>query len=83
MMIVQMENLPFLSKGQEPQLRNDRPQSESEWPQQQTRFEPVYAEPHKPDVLESLKANPMGLILLGLIIGILLANMRPVVIQPK
>jgi len=80
-----MENLPFLSKSGEPQLRNDRPQSESEWPQQQqqTRFEPVYAEAHKPDVLESLKANPMGLILLGLIIGILLANMRPVVIQPK
>ena len=79
-----MENLPFLSKSGEPQLRNDRPQSESEWPQQQqTRFEPDYTVQAKPDVLESLKANPMGLILLGLILGILLANMRPVVIQPK
>ena len=80
-----MENLPFLTKSGEPQLRNDRPQSENEWPQQQqqARFETVYAEQPKPDVLESLKANPMGLILLGLIIGILLANMRPVVIQPK
>ena len=39
--------------------------------------------PAKPDVFESLKANPMGLILLGIIIGVLIANMRPVVIQPK
>lgn len=35
----------------------------------------------KADVLESLKANPMALVLLGIVIGALLVNMRPVVIK--
>jgi hypothetical protein len=35
----------------------------------------------KPDVFESLKGNPMALVLLGIIIGALLVNMRPVVIK--
>jgi hypothetical protein len=34
-------------------------------------------------VFEALKANPMSLILLGIVIGVLLANMRPVIIQSK
>jgi hypothetical protein len=33
------------------------------------------------DVFESLKGNPMALVLLGIIIGALLVNMRPVVIK--
>jgi len=33
------------------------------------------------DVFESLKANPMALVLLGIVIGALLVNMRPVVIK--
>ena len=37
--------------------------------------------PQKQDVFDSLKANPMSLILLGIIIGVLIANMRPVVIK--
>lgn len=44
-------------------------------PEQPERDQP------KPDVLESLKGNPMALILLGIIIGALLVNMRPVVIK--
>jgi hypothetical protein len=39
--------------------------------------------PPRNDVFESLRANPMGLILLGIIVGVIIANMRPVVIQPK
>ena len=35
----------------------------------------------KADVFESLKGNPMALVLLGIIIGALLVNMRPVVIK--
>jgi hypothetical protein len=39
--------------------------------------------PQRSDMFESLRANPMGLILLGIIVGVIIANMRPVVIQPK
>lgn len=81
-----MENLPFL-KQNEPQSRNAP--SESEWPQ---RPPPHYLQdddprgtmdiaPPKADVFESLKGNPMALVLLGIIIGALLVNMRPVVIK--
>jgi hypothetical protein len=35
----------------------------------------------KADVFESLKGNPMALVLLGIVIGALLVNMRPVVIK--
>jgi hypothetical protein len=75
-----MENLPFL-KQNEPQSRNAP--SESEWPQQQQQRymqEDVAVAP-KADVFESLKGNPMALVLLGIIIGALLVNMRPVVIK--
>jgi hypothetical protein len=37
----------------------------------------------KKDMLESFKENQIGLILLGMVIGFLLANMRPVVFQAK
>ena len=81
--IVVMENLPFL-KQNEPQSRNAP--SESDWPQ---RPPPHYMQDDEPrdiavpkaDVLESLKGNPMALVLLGIIIGALLVNMRPVVIK--
>lgn len=78
-----MENLPFL-KQNEPQSRNAP--SESEWPQQQQRYmqeeEPRdVATAPRADVFESLKGNPMALVLLGIIIGALLVNMRPVVIK--
>jgi hypothetical protein len=82
--VVVMENLPFL-KQNEPQSRNA--QSESEWPQ---RPPPHYMQDDEPrdvatapkaDVFESLKGNPMALVLLGIIIGALLVNMRPVVIK--
>ena len=85
-MILVMENLPFLTKPNEPS-RNDRaPPSENEWPVRQEMLEqqPRYIEvPAKPDVFESIRANPMALILIGIIVGVIIANMRPVVIQPK
>jgi hypothetical protein len=85
--IVVMENLPFL-KQNEPQSRNAP--SESDWPQRppphymqddEPRGAMDMAVPPKGDVFESLKANPMALVLLGIVIGALLVNMRPVVIK--
>ena len=79
-----MENLPFL-KQNEPQSRNAP--SESEWAahryQMQEEHTPVDRDvpTQKADVFESLKENPMALVLLGIIIGALLVNMRPVVIK--
>ena len=83
-----MENLPFL-KQNEPQSRNAP--SESDWPQrppprymQEEDDEPrghVDIAVPKADVLDSIKGNPMALVLLGIIIGALLVNMRPVVIK--
>ena len=79
-----MENLPFLKQNdREPPSRNAP--SESDWPQHQ-RYVPqqedvVMVAPPRPDVFESLKANPMALVLLGIVIGALLVNMRPVVIK--
>lgn len=78
-----MENLPFLSKS-EPQSRSE---AEHDWRPTENAFEP--REPYAPqqaqkpatDALEFLKANPMGLILIGIVIGVLIANMRPVVIK--
>lgn len=78
-----MENLPFLKQSdREPPSRNAP--SESDWPMDPQRYaqprEDVAVAP-KPDVFESLKANPMALVLLGIVIGALLVNMRPVVIK--
>jgi hypothetical protein len=77
-----MENLPFLKQNdREPQSRNAP--SESDWPREHQRYvsqqEDVVTP--RPDVFESLKANPMALVLLGIVIGALLVNMRPVVIK--
>jgi hypothetical protein len=81
--MIEMENLPFLSKN-EPQSRSE---PENDWRPTENAFEPreTYTpqQTQKPatDALEFLKANPMGLILIGIVIGVLIANMRPVVIK--
>jgi preprotein translocase subunit Sss1 len=45
----------------------------------------VWAErpPQKKDLFESFKENQIGLILLGIVIGVIIANMRPVVFHAK
>ena len=70
-----MDSLPFLAKTED---RNARPQSENDW-----EPPPRFADKPRLDMFDTMKANPMGLILLGVIVGVLIANMRPVVIQPK
>jgi hypothetical protein len=81
-----MENLPFLTKNQpEPQLRSAPPAPENEWPTHMDsprRFEPLYP-PEKKNPFESFKENQIGLILLGIVIGVIIANMRPVIFQAK
>jgi hypothetical protein len=43
-----------------------------------------YAPPQKEDPIEKLKNNPLVLgLLVGIVIGIILTNMRPVIINPK
>lgn len=83
MVVTTMENLPFLKQNdREPPSRNAP--SESDWPQHQRyvpQQEDVAIAGPRPDVFESLKANPMALVLLGIVIGALLVNMRPVVIK--
>lgn len=79
-----MENLPFLKQNdREPPSRNAP--SESDWPREHQRYVPqqedVVMMAPRADVFESLKANPMALVLLGIVIGALLVNMRPVVIK--
>ena len=84
-----MDNLPFLTKNTESQSRNAPPPlPENEWPSHDSprRFEPMYTmdnSQQKKDIFESFKENQIGLILLGIVIGFLLANMRPVVFQAK
>jgi hypothetical protein len=67
-----MDNLPFLS--QQP----DHPGSEREERQQQQQ---AWGPAPKPDMLDSLKSNPMALVVIGIIIGAILMNMRPVIIK--
>jgi len=49
------------------------------------RFEPLFTEraPEKKNPFDSLRDNQVALILLGIVIGYLLANMRPIVFQAK
>jgi hypothetical protein len=83
-----MENLPFLQpKEDAPPLRNVQ-SPENEWPDRERQMPAyMYTGPPdisvKPDFFEQFKGNPVALILLGIVIGVLLTNMRPLVIQPK
>jgi hypothetical protein len=85
------ENLPFLTGNAEPQLRSARPQSESEWPARDdppSNFQPMavmHDEPRsKVDLGDFFKnTNPMAILLLGIVIGVIVVSMRPIVIQPK
>ena len=79
--VTTMENLPFLSKSDQPSQSRNGPPSESEWPIQDPPRPMFHSEPQK-DPLEFLKnTNPVGLILLGIVIGVLIVSMRPIIVQ--
>ena len=90
--VTRMENLPFLKQqSSEPPSRSAPPPlPENEWPSHMDsprRFEPLYTTDRpqqvKKDPFEAFKENQIGLILLGIVIGVLIANMRPVIFQAK
>ena len=71
---------PFLSS------KNAEPEP-NEWPARQTPepvlFRPQFQVQDKENPLDKLKSNPIVLgILIGLVIGVVLTNMRPVIINP-
>ena len=73
-----MDRPPFLSKS-DPSPENE----EDPWPQQPHPQQPVFVQAQRqPDIFEQLKMNPMALVVIGIIIGAFLVNMRPVVIKP-
>jgi hypothetical protein len=84
-----MENLPFLSKSAEQSpLRNAPPQAraESEVPEYEDapqRF--FYPTPvrQQQGPFDALKENHIALILIGIVIGVLIMNMRPpIIVKP-
>ena len=83
------DNLPFLTGNAEHPSRSARPQSESEWPareeQPPSNFQLMHDEPKsKVDLGDFFKnTNPMAILLLGIVIGVIVVSMRPIVIQPK
>jgi hypothetical protein len=40
-------------------------------------------EPPKKNVFDSLEDNQMALVLLGIVIGVIIMNMRPIIVNPK
>ena len=73
-----MDRPQFLSKS-DPSQENE----EDQWPSQPHPQQPVFVQPpRQPDIFEQLKMNPMALVVIGIIIGAFLVNMRPVVIKP-
>jgi hypothetical protein len=90
-----MENLPFLSQSAEPSSRNVQQQPEPEsrpraWTPQQDfeeaapprRFVPAFDQTRQQNVFDSLKDNHVALILIGIVIGVLIMNMRPIIVNP-
>jgi len=88
-----MENLPFLSQSAEQSLRSAPPQVDPEprrsWTPQQDydeppprRFVPAFEPVRQQNVFESLKENQIALVLIGIVIGVLIMNMRPIIVKP-
>jgi hypothetical protein len=77
--MIVMDRPPFLSKN-DPSPENE----DDTWPSQPPPQQPVFIQQQRPapDIFEQLKMNPMALVVIGIIIGAFLVNMRPVVIKP-
>jgi hypothetical protein len=69
---------PFLSKSDQSNL-----QETEEWPEHPTyQRNQVFDAQQKPQsFFDGLKDNPMALVLIGIILGAILVNMRPLVIK--
>ena len=83
-----MDNRPsFLSSKNDPSaasLENDQVEQMYVPQQQQQHYVERKDVEKKDDPFEKLKNNPLVLgLLVGIVIGIILTNMRPVIINPK
>jgi hypothetical protein len=67
---------PFLSKSDPSNL-----QESEEWQDPPPYQRSQLIEHPKPSFVDGLKDNPMALVLIGIIIGAILVNMRPLVIK--
>jgi hypothetical protein len=76
-----MENLPFLT-GNEPQLKNDQSERRPQWAEVEEVPQWV-APPPALSILDSFKNNQIALVLLGVVLGVIIMNMRPIIINPK
>jgi hypothetical protein len=91
-----MENLPFLSQNPEPSSRSVQPPPPEHeprvraWTPQQDfeeavpprRFVPAFEQTRQQNIFDSLKDNHVALILIGIVIGVLIMNMRPIIVNP-
>ena len=80
-----MDNLPFLSKSGEqlPSRSAPPPQDENEYDEPPPRFWPPPPQLQRPSPFDSLKDNHIALILIGIVIGVLIMNMRPpIIVKP-
>jgi hypothetical protein len=71
-----MDNLPFLSQQQQQPGLDEVEEHQHQGQQQQWP-----SQPKSETTLDYLKSNPMAILLIGVIVGALLMNMRPVVIK--
>jgi hypothetical protein len=46
------------------------------------RFVPAFESPRQQNVFDSLKDNQIALILIGIVIGVIIMNMRPIIVNP-
>jgi hypothetical protein len=84
-----MENRPFLANPEPSSSRNaplpDPEPIQRPWtPERQFYPQVVEMEPprQKSDPFAMFKENNIGLILLGIVIGVIIMNMRPIIVNP-
>ena len=46
------------------------------------RFVPAFEQTRQQNIFDSLKDNHVALILIGIVIGVLIMNMRPIIVNP-
>jgi hypothetical protein len=84
---------PLSSRGAPPPLETDQQQQQrrawtpvqefDDQPPPSRRFVPAFDhQPRQQNVFDSLKDNQVALILIGIVIGVLIMNMRPIIVNP-
>jgi hypothetical protein len=86
---VKMENHPFMSpQDDQPSrsapLRESDPRREVWTPadDMERRFHPMMEDTPKKNPFDAFRENQMALVLLGIVIGVIIMNMRPIIVNP-